>query len=514
MLTSLFDALDKLSYNQTIGLFPKNNDDVTAAAAPFVQSGLARGEKCILACGHELTDVVLSALRSQGIDVADSLQRGTIVADRFHPFPNCARGTDRKTGVLADAIRFVESGQHTAIRVLLQSSALLGPMPGLDVTNDLLDELAGFVAENRAIVLCVHEAAQFPADVVPVLLRAHPYLVHGRRLLENLYHLPKKPAGKSANAVQALFESLDHLGAHADQLGKVRRQAIRLARSRDITLSIMTHTAASDLLTGIVEGVASLGYRLCWIGMARPDGKVEPVAVAGDRSGYLREVSIRWDDTPEGRGPVGTSIRKEEQQIIKDVVRSRRFKPWRETAMARNFLSVASIPLRVEGRTVGALSAYSTERSAFDSEAVEELSAFALQASLALQRDRDHRRLARSEERLRRMFEQIPAACFTFDREGRLVDLNLHCRRLFALIADAGVGTSVLRFFDSAESVARAQDVLRQLFDGKSFSNLEWEVSTGGQKTLRLLTNIYPYRGASETVELGIGIGVEVPGGD
>ncbi|HEY5997610.1 MAG TPA: GAF domain-containing protein, partial [Candidatus Deferrimicrobiaceae bacterium] len=465
---------------------------------------------CLLACGAKLTDAVLAGLRGRGVDVADALQHGNIVAGRRIGAKDM-NGAAPEIDILGEACRLAASEGYPAVRVLLRSGASTGAAIGSESVAALLDPLAELAAGRSATVLCVHEIARFLPEAIPVLLRAHSHFVHGGRLLENFHHIPAHAPGRPVDAIRPLFDSLEQLARHADQVGKIRRQSIRLARIRNITLALMTHTATNDLLAAIADGVTSLGYRLCWIGMARPDGSVEPVAVSGDRSGYLRTVSVRWDDTAEGRGPVGAAIRKGERQVIRDVVRSRRFRPWREAALARSFLSVASIPLRVDGRTVGVLSAYASERNAFDADAVEELSAFALQASLAFQRDREHRRLARSEERLRRMFEQIPAACFTFDREGRLLDMNVHCRRIFANVANAGVGTPIFDFLETPESVAEAKRLIPLLFAGKTFSNLEWVVNTG-RGARRLLATVSPYRGASETVELGIGVGVDLTG--
>lgn len=507
MVVSLSDALAKIPFHQTVGMFLSGGKPLSPSAAPFIQSGLAQGEKCLLACGPALADAILSDLRALGVDVANSLQRGTVVAIRRPDAPGGAAGTN-PLDFLPEMFRMSVSERYSALRVVLETASLLGAEPTREEVASLLDGISAFVAGHRAVVLCIHDLERFPPDALPLLLRAHPQLLHGARLLENFYHVREGGTGKADAAKRELLESLDRLVVHADRLGKIRRQAIRLERFRDLTLSLMRHTNTADLLAGIADSVVSLGHRLCWVGMARPDGRVEPVAVAGDRSGYLRSIAVRWDDTPEGRGPVGSAIRKGEAQIIQDVVRSRRFAPWRAAAIARSFQSVAAIPIRVDGNVVGSLAAYSADPRAFDREALDELSAFALQASLALQRGREHRRLARSEDRLRRIFEQIPAACFTFDRSGHLIDWNLHCRRLFGQTRDVEPGMSVFRFLATPEGVAQAQSVIGQLFEGKSFSNLEWDVETG-QGVRRLLTTVYPYRGATDQVEMGIGVGVE-----
>jgi|GEM_PF-3743926 len=59
--------------------------------------------------------------------------------------------------------------------------------------------------------------------------------------------------------------------------------------------------------------------RLAWLGRANPDGSVKPLSWFPEETAYLREISVRWDDTPEGRGPTGRAIRSGFPQIIEDI---------------------------------------------------------------------------------------------------------------------------------------------------------------------------------------------------
>jgi PAS domain S-box-containing protein len=173
---------------------------------------------------------------------------------------------------------------------------------------------------------------------------------------------------------------------------------------------------------------------------------------------------------------------------------------------------VAAVPLRAEGKVVGALTVYAPTPNAFGAEAVEELAAFAQQASLVLERARDYRELARSEDRLRRLFEQIPAACFTFDREGVVQQWNLHCRRLYGLSPPEAAGRLLYDIVIPPERREEALGLVARVFAGESLSNMEWEISGRGQGTRWVLTNLYPFRGGYGSVELGICMGVDITG--
>jgi PAS domain S-box-containing protein len=120
-----------------------------------------------------------------------------------------------------------------------------------------------------------------------------------------------------------------------------------------------------DQVCRIIVGEA--GYRFCWVGRAEHDEAktVTAMAQAGVDEGYLAQVRITWADVPQGRGPVGTSIRTGQTQIVTDVSADPAFAPWRVEALRRGYASVIAIPLAVGTETFGALTIYAAESNAF-----------------------------------------------------------------------------------------------------------------------------------------------------
>jgi PAS domain S-box-containing protein len=51
------------------------------------------------------------------------------------------------------------------------------------------------------------------------------------------------------------------------------------------------------------------GYRLVWVGAAEADGTIRAECCSGDAAALLREIPLRWDDTPEGQAPPGNALR-------------------------------------------------------------------------------------------------------------------------------------------------------------------------------------------------------------
>ena len=508
------ESLEKFTTHHHVAVLPRDETDLVDALAPFLQIGLGRREKCLLYCHPSAAERILSALREYGVDVGNALARGSILLTRpeakagrkpsFDPVTLVSHF--RKTALQARAERY------SALRIFLDVGFALGRERRRERIRDLQETMHSFLAEHSSLALCTYGTEEFPAEILLDVLRSHPFVIHQGRTLENFYFVHPAADPMVTTSAREFRERLELLVERHDQVARVRRQAVRLRKLQDVTLSLLGQAAVPDLLNGITEGVISLGYRMCWIGMARPDGSVEPVASWGDVHGYLDEVRVRWDGTPLADGPVGRAIRTGRPDVIRDVLRTRRFAPWRERARARGYFSAASVPLTEGGKPIGALAVYANARDAFDEEAVEELAAFALQASLVLQRAREFRKLSLSEERFRRLFERIPAACFTFDRTGIIRHWNMHCRSLYGYSPKEAVGKPIFALIVTPENRDRTADMIARVFVGDTFPNLEREDRCAGGGTRWLLSNVFPYRGPSERVELGISVNVDISG--
>ena len=508
MPVSLSESLERVDPRTCTALFYRTTGDWIDAVSAWLRAGLARGEKCLLHGKPAFVEEIFSSLQSRSVDVGNALASGALLP---------LLSADPGTGSSALISRIKEQCDLAAVERFSGIRLCIDITPpgkkdarGGESAMERASALRSFVASRdlRALFLIPQKA--FPPASLMGLLRAHPYVIRKGSLLENFYHEPPGPSG-TQDPSREFEQSLSRLAERHDQVARIRRQAVRLQRLRDITASMLAHpSAVSDPFLAVAEGVTALGYRMCWLGMARADGTVEPVAISGNIRGYLEHVTVRWDDTPLGRGPTGTAIRTGMPDVVSDVRRMPRISPWKGEALARGLFSVAAIPLREDGKVAGALTVYATAPNAFDPEAVEELTAFALQASLALGRARDYRELSLSEARMRRLFDQIPAACFTYDRDGVIRSWNMRCRKLYGYSPKEAVGK---RLGDLVILPARAQeasDVVSRVFAGESISRLEWELQERAGESRWALTSMYPFRGERGAVELGIGVSVDI----
>jgi PAS domain S-box-containing protein len=163
------------------------------------------------------------------------------------------------------------------------------------------------------------------------------------------------------------------------------------------------------------------GYKMAGIAYAEQDAekRVRPMAHAGNGSGYLDKIELRWSDTPAGRGPAGIAIRENRICVVADTANDPLFAPWREAALERGYAAVIALPLRVGGAAFGVLAIYSQQVGSFESSEVELLSEMANNLAYgitALRSQEEGKRataaLQEAERRYRQLVEQVPAISY------------------------------------------------------------------------------------------------------
>lgn len=151
-----------------------------------------------------------------------------------------------------------------------------------------------------------------------------------------------------------------------------------------------------EVLIFICEKVTGLfQLEVAWVGHKEPDGSVSILADAGVAPDYvnqLKEVGVRWDDTPQGSGPTGSAIRVGQPQVSR--VADLRFQALAKVALENNVHSILGIPLLIRGEIYGAFCLCSGEPSFFDSPAtVNLLTGIATRISVALEAAMDQQQV-------------------------------------------------------------------------------------------------------------------------
>lgn len=230
--------------------------------------------------------------------------------------------------------------------------------------------------------------------------------------------------------------------------------------------------------------VQARGYLLVWIGSVKTGCKrVIPVARAGPAQGYLDHMTVTWDESPAGQGPVGNAIRNQAPCVINNAATDPSFAPWSNAALNRGFGSVAALPLTDGRHPWGALAVYADWPETFDQEEIDLLSGLAGDLSFAMQSigsENDRRRaeekvLAQtriqmeSEVRYRELFENANDTIYTLDLDGNFTSLNKAGEQLLGFAREQILLMKMDRII-APECLARFQEVLRKTIAGESLA--------------------------------------------
>ncbi len=102
----------------------------------------------------------------------------------------------------------------------------------------------------------------------------------------------------------------------------------------------------------------------------------------------------------------------------------------------------------------------------------------------------------RQQEQLKRYFEQLfegmPVACFTYDRDGVIREWNQEAQNLYGFTAQEIIGKTIYETFCRPEDVEATRAVITRVFGGEAFRNIEWQDRTKDGETRWVLCSTFP----------------------
>ncbi len=150
--------------------------------------------------------------------------------------------------------------------------------------------------------------------------------------------------------VRASNREITHFVAIQRDITERKRLTRQLAQQVE-TLTTLYHGArklAESLdMEAVAQGVAqfcveNLGVRLAWLGRAEADGRVTLISQFPTDHPYPSQITVRWDETPQGQGPTGRALRSGLPEVIADVLADPGFAPWRPIAERYGFRAAPS----------------------------------------------------------------------------------------------------------------------------------------------------------------------------
>ena len=234
-----------------------------------------------------------------------------------------------------------------------------------------------------------------------------------------------------------------------------------------IDTQIMGGSDTREVMETACEEIVGMGYRMCWIGQSDPDFVVRPVAYKGFTDGYPDHIDIRLNDFSERNGPTGTAIRTGRPCVVQSIRENPIFRPWREGALERGYLSMAAFPLiSVEEEELGVINVYSDREGAFGDVEVNRLGMFSRQCSIAIMNARRIEILRDANQRLALHVARMPLAYIVWDRKFRIVEWNPAAERIFGWKADEAIGKHAYEFIVPEEARPLAKRVWSKLLEG------------------------------------------------
>lgn len=390
--------------------------------------------------------------------------------------------------------RLIEFGGHpAALSIARDISQRKAAEAALRQSQEAIGALINATTES-AILMGVDGTVHAINQIGAKRLKSTPEAVIGR----NVYELfPAELATSRRNMVEQVLHNRQpliaedkrnsiqfehHLYPILDDQGQVSQIAIY---AKDITEARQTqasdgliHNLDQQVLRGAdpdnimrmacAEMARLFDLPFIWLGRKESDGRIVMPAWAGNASEYQRhlmEIGVRWDDTPQGHGPSGLTIRSGRQQLFK--IDDPGFSPWRAAAEKYGFNAILGLPLLVNGEVYGALTLYSAHAHAFDNpRTFERLASIAARLSVVLEMAQEHDRI----RLLSAALASTSNGVFITDPAGHIKWLNAAFSRLSGYSAEEVMDQTPHLLYSGHQDKAYYQKLWETIQAGETWS--------------------------------------------
>jgi diguanylate cyclase (GGDEF)-like protein/PAS domain S-box-containing protein len=414
-------------------------------------------------------------------DILEQLSRGESITDKLVELT--LPGGERKW-VLASYLRLEYTNESGVLgwfyditeRMQMEAALQRSEATSRALINASMESMI-LLDENANVVIINEVGAR--------RLNLKPHELIGRNIYQ---HLPPELAKSRESVFRQVFESgkaahfqdvrdgmhfdISHFPVY-DERGKVVNIAIYAA---DITeqfqlqgIDRLLHRINQDVLRGrpleeifdfiCAEVTRIFAYPFAWIGRKDEGGAVSIRAHAGAAMRYcaeLERIGIRWDETPQSKGPTGTAIKTGQAQLAHTADAG--FQPWREAALQHQFNSILGLPLIIRGEIYGAFTVYALQEHSFDDPVVlQRLTGIAGRICVALEAAMDQQQVMLLSTALSATANGV----FITDNSGRIQWLN----KAF----------TALTGFGERETLGLTPNILNSKKQGLSFFQKMWQ---------------------------------------
>jgi PAS domain S-box-containing protein len=268
--------------------------------------------------------------------------------------------------------------EHPAMRALQTGRPVTDVVMG--VFNPKL-EAYRWININAVPVYREHDTS--PSEVYAVF----EDITERRRACEELVTLNRELESRVAARTSELAVSIAKLQTEIAERDTAEECLLRLNRlylvlSKTSHAIVRTKTQESLFESVCRIAVEDGGFLLAWVGLLQEGGSEVQKTASFGATGYLQEVGTETIDDLFAMGPSGTSVCTGTCCICNDFAASPR--PWHERGAAYGLRASASVPLKLGGKLIGALTLYAGEKDFFDRQETALLQQMGADLSFAL----------------------------------------------------------------------------------------------------------------------------------
>lgn len=179
---------------------------------PYLQAGLALGEKCVYFVDENTEQFVIEAMQEDGFDLKPYLRSGQfeVIHTRDAHLHSGHFGEEKMLAYWNQALDGAKASGFTALRAAVEMTWALSGLPGCEILAPYEARLTNLMREKDASVICMYSRKKFSPEKIKAVIHAHPLVVTDDTVLVNAAcPAPEKFVEGCPNLdVQAILDNL------------------------------------------------------------------------------------------------------------------------------------------------------------------------------------------------------------------------------------------------------------------------------------------------------------------